>query len=464
MYESYLSAIDQYQDEICGLSDFLWANPETAYTEVKGSAELCRILEAHGFEVKRGVANIPTAFTASFGSGKPYFGVLAEYDALSGMSQQAGKTEPMSIPGLDEGHGCGHNLFAAGSLAAVLAVKEYIAEKGTGKVTLFGCPAEEGGAGKVFMAREGVFKGVDAVVSWHPEKMYQPRTRIALANVKVKYKFIGTPSHAGGSPHLGRSALDALELMNVGTNFLREHMPLTSRVHYAILDAGGTAANQVQSHAEALYMIRAVDAEEVRDLHARVDRIAQGAALMTDTTVTSTLVAGYSNIIIIPTLVQTAYEAMIDTPLPVPSEEELEFARQLRKNMPLTKAEEAMPLYADHVRVPPPPAAHGGSTDTADISWNCPTVQMHIGNWAIGTPGHSWQVVSQGTSSYAHKSLLYAGKAVAGTIFRLFENPELVEKAWKEHAELTQGGYVCPIPDHIQPPIPAHIKEMFNIE
>lgn len=452
MYESYLKVIDDKAAEVCAVSDYLWTHPETAYGEFEGSAMLADKLEEFGFEVKRGVAGIPTAFTASYGSGKPHFGVLAEYDGLSGMSQEAGVTEPRSIPNQDNGHGCGHNLFAGGSVAAVLAVKAYIEEKGAGKVTLFGCPAEEGGGGKVFMVRAGVFEGVDAIVSWHPEKMYQPRTRIALANVKVKYKFIGTPSHAGASPHLGRSALDALELMNVGTNFLREHMELTSRVHYAILDAGGTAANQVQSHAEALYMIRAVDADAVRELHARIDRIAQGAALMTDTTVTSKVVAGYSNIIIIPTLVQTAYEAMLDTPLPVADEQEQEYARRLRENMPLmTKKEKEMPLYADHVNVPPPPMAHGGSTDTADVSWNCPTVQMHIGTWAIGTPGHSWQVVSQGKGSYAKKAMLYAGKAVAGTIFRLFENPELVKKAWEEHFEQTGGNYICPIPDDVQP-------------
>lgn len=454
MYESYLKVIDDKAQEVCALSDFLWDNPETAYAEFEGSAMLADKLEEFGFEVTRGVAGIPTAFTACYGSGKPHFGILAEYDGLSGMSQEAGVPEAKSIPGQDNGHGCGHNLFAGGSVAAALAVKAYIEEKGVGKVTLFGCPAEEGGGGKVFMVRGGLFKDVDAVVSWHPEKMYQPRTRMALANVKVKYKFIGTPSHAGGAPHLGRSALDALELMNVGTNFLREHMDLTSRVHYAILDAGGTAANQVQSHAEALYMIRALDAEAVRDLHARVDRIAQGAALMTDTTVTSKVVAGYSNIVLIPTLIQTAYEAMLDTPLPVPSEEEKAFARELRKNMPLmTKKEKEMPLYADHVDAPPPPAPHGGSTDTADVSWNCPTVQMHIGTWAIGTPGHSWQGVSQGKSSYAKKALLYAGKAVAGTIFRLFENPELVKKAWEEHYAQTGGNYISTIPDDIKPPL-----------
>lgn len=451
MYESYLNVIDQKAQEVCAISDALWANPETAYGEFESSEMLAQKLEEFGFEVKRNVADIPTAFTASFGSGKPHFGVLAEFDALSGMSQVGGKPDEESIPGQENGHGCGHNLFAGGSVAAVLAVKAYIEQKGAGKVTLFGCPAEEGGGGKVFLVRAGAFKDVDAIVSWHPECFYQPRTRIALANVKVKYKFIGTPSHAGASPHLGRSALDALELMNVGTNFLREHMDLTSRVHYAILDAGGTAANQVQSHAEALYMIRAVDADAVRELHERIDRIAQGAALMTDTTVTSKVVAGYSNIIIIPTLVQTAYEAMLDTPLPVPTQEEIAYGKELQSHLTLNKQQQAAPLFADHVNTPPAPMAHGGSTDTADVSWNCPTVQMHIGTWVTGTPAHSWQAVSQGTTSYAKKAMLYAGKAVAGTIFRLFENPELVKKAWEEHFEQTGGNYICPIPDDVQP-------------
>ena len=454
MFEKYLGVIDERAAEFCAVSDALWDNPETAYGEYAAVDMLTEILEKNGFTVTRNVAGIPTAFTATFGSGSPSLGVLAEYDALSGMSQEACSPVRKSIPGKDTCHGCGHNLFAGGSLAAVMAVKAYIEESGKGKITLFGCPAEEGGAGKVYMARAGVFNGIDSVVSWHPEKMYMVRTRPALANVELNYIFEGIAAHAGAAPHKGRSALDAVELMNIGVQFLREHMELSSRVHYAILDAGGYAPNMVQSHAVVQYLIRAVDSEGVRELKERVDRIAQGAALMTDTTVTQEFVSGYSNLITIPTLQATANEAMHDIPLPVPTEEDLAFAKELQKTMKLTKAEEAMPPYALEVLDPAPPVAHGGSTDTADVSWNCPTVQMHIGNWIVGTPGHSWQGVSQCRSSYAKRSMLYAGKAVAGTILRLIEKPSLVEKAKQEFAEKTAEGYVCPIPADHNPTIP----------
>lgn len=344
-------------------------------------------------------------------------------------------------------------MFAGGSLAAAFAVKAYIEEKGSGSITLFGCPAEEGGAGKVFLARDGVFNDIDSVVSWHPEKMYMVRTRPSLANVVVDYTFEGIASHAGGSPHLGRSALDALELMNVGANFLREHMELTSRVHYAILDAGGNAPNMVQSHAVVRYMIRGVDSDTVKNLWERVDRIAQGATMMTDTTVSSQVVSAYANLVTIPTLQATANEAMHDIPLPVPTEEELAFGRALQKTVTLTKEQEKKPPFAMEVLDPAPPVAHGGSTDTADVSWNCPTVQLHIGNWAIGTPGHSWQAVSQCRGSYAKKSMLYAGKAVAGTLIRLFENPELIKKAKAEHKEKIGDGYICGLTADVKPVI-----------
>jgi aminobenzoyl-glutamate utilization protein B len=302
------------------------------------------------------------------------------------------------------------------------------------------------------MAREGIFNDIDAVVSWHPEKMYMVRTRPSLANVKVNYYFEGIPAHAG-SAHLGRSALDAVELMNVGVNFLREHMDLSCRIHYAILDAGGTAPNMVQSHARLQYMIRAVDAPAVRDLHARVDRIAQGATMMTDTTVTSRVVSAYANLITIPTLHAVANEAMHDIPLPVPTQEELAYGRALQATMGLSAGELAQPPFADRVLDPAPPVAHGGSTDTADVSWNCPTVQMHIGNWVKGTPGHSWQSASQCRGSYAKRAMLYAGKAVAGTILRLMEDPALLAKAKAEHKERIGDGYVCGIPDDVMPEI-----------
>jgi aminobenzoyl-glutamate utilization protein B len=239
--------------------------------------------------------------------------------------------------------------------------------------------------------------------------------------------------------------------MNIGANFLREHMELTSRVHYAILDAGGYAPNMVQSHAVVLYLIRAVDTESVRDLQARIDRIAQGAALMTDTQVTSEVVSAYSNLITIPTLQSTANEAMHDIPLPVPTEEDLSYGNALRATMKLTAAQQAKGPYSLEVLDPAPPVAHGGSTDTADVSWVCPTVQMHIGTWVIGTPGHSWQSVSQSRSDYAKRSAMYAGKAVAATIMRLFENPDLIEKAKAEHKEKVGEGYICPLPADVKP-------------
>ena len=450
-YEKYLKMIDEKADVFCSISDRLWDDAELSFEEYKAAQMLTEILEKEGFTVTRGVGGIPTSFTATFGSGEPRLGILAEYDALSGMSQVACIAEKKSIPGKDTAHGCGHNLFAGGSVAAAFAMKAYIEETGKGSITLFGCPGEEGAGGKVFMAREGVFDGTDAVVSWHPECMYMVRTRPALATVEVDYAFEGIAAHAGAAPHRGRSALDAVELMNVGCNFLREHMELTSRVHYAILDAGGTAPNQVQSHAVVRYLIRAVDSVGVRELHERVNRIAQGAALMTDTTVTAKVTSAFSDLITIPALQALANETMHDIPVPVANDEELAYGKALQQTFKITAEQAARPPYATKVLDPAPPVAHGGSTDTADVSWVCPTVQMHIGTSVVGTPGHSWQNVSQNRASYAKKSMLYAGKAVAGTLMRLMERPEVLEQAKKEHFAKTGGQYICPLPKDVKP-------------
>lgn len=454
MYEEYLKVIDEKKEIFCGVSDAIWDNPETSFEECFAADLLIKVLEENEFIVTRGVADIPTAFVATYGHGKPALGILAEYDGLEGMSQVGGVAEKMSIPGKDKCHGCGHNLFAGGSLAATFAVKEYVKARGEGSITLFGCPGEEGGAGKVYMARDGIFSDTDAIVSWHPEQMYMVRTRPALANIKVDYSFEGVAAHAGANPDKGRSALDALELMNIGANFLREHMPLTARIHYAILDAGGSAPNMVQSHATVRYMVRATDSASVRELLARVDKIAEGAALMTETTVTSQISSAYADLITIPTLQRVANEAMHDIPVPVPTDEELEYGKALQATVKLTNEQKSKPIFADKVLDPAPPVAHGGSTDTADVSWNCPTVQMHIGNWVVGTPGHSWQSTSQSRASYAKRAMLYAGKAVAGTIIRLFENPELIAAAKAEHKEKVGDGYVCGIPAGVKPIIP----------
>ena len=452
-FENHLEVIDREKEQLCAVADALWENPELAMGEYAAAELITGVMEKHGFTVTRGIAGIPTAFTATFGSGVPHLGVLAEYDGLPSMSQMEGVAYKQPIPGKDTNHGCGHNLFAGGSIGAALAVKDYIEKTGKGRITLFGCPGEEGGAGKVYMAREGVFNDMDSVVSWHPERMYMVRTRPSLANVVVNYAFEGLAAHAGGAPHKGRSALDAVELMNIGTNFLREHMELTSRVHYAILDAGGEAPNMVQSHAMVQYMIRATDMEAVRELHGRIERIAQGAALMTDTTFTSRVVSAYADLITIPTLQATANEAMHDIPLPVPTEEELAFAKALQATFKLTKEEKLLPPLATEVKDPAPPMAHGGSTDTADVSWNCPTVQMHIANWAVGTPGHSWQSTVQSKSSYGKKAMLYAGKAVAATIMRLMEDPSLIVKAKEEHKAKIGDGYICGLPADLKPKI-----------
>lgn len=451
MYETHLKVIDEAAREICNISDTLWDNPETSFEEYCAADTICAFLEKCGFEITRGIAGIPTAFTASFGSGKPSLGILAEYDGLSGESQKADLAEKSQIENKDKNHSCGHNLFAGGSVAAALAVKSFIEERGEGKITLFGCPGEESGAGKVYMARDGVFSGIDAIVSWHPESMYMVRTRPALASFVIDYEFEGIASHAGAAPDKGRSALDAVELMNLGANFLREHMPLTARIHYAILDAGGDAPNIVQAYAKVRYMIRDSESTSLADLKRRVDKIAEGAALMTETKVKSSIVSSYASLVTIPTLQKTADEAMRDIEFPIPTEEEIRFAEALRETMTLSASQKASAPYADRVLTPAPPVAHGGSTDTADVSWCAPTVQMHIGTWVVGTPGHSWQSEAQGKSSYAKRATLYAGKAVAGTIMRLFDNPSLLDEAKLEHKQKTAGGYVCGLPNGKKP-------------
>ena len=439
--QHFLQEIDICREEIFSISDSIWDFAELQFEETKSAELLCTHLEAHGFTVVRGVAGMKTAFTATYGATAPAIGILAEYDALSGLSQKANSVIPEAVPGMTEGHGCGHNLFAAGSFAAALAVKKGIDLSGKGKVTLFGCPAEEGGGGKVKMAQDGVFSQTDAVVSWHPESMHMVRTRPALANIDCLYSFHGISSHAGAAPHLGRSALDALELMNIGIQFLREHMEPTSRINTSITNAGSAAPNVIPDFAQGRFLIRAETPDQVRDLAARIDRIAQGAALKTDTTVEYKFLKGYNSLVTIPALQQAVYESMLQIPIPQPTAEDIAFGEALRATMPLSDEQRKKPLYPTEVIPPAPPKPHGGSTDTADVSWVCPTVQVHGGSWGIGTPGHSWQIVSQGKSHFSKESMLYTAKVLALTAVRLINDPDLLEQAKAEHRERTAGGY-----------------------
>src|SRR5947207_6549724 len=289
--------VDARKDAYEALSDRIWGMPELQYAEHRSVAEHIKELEREGFRLKRGAAGIPTAVIGEAGEGGPVIAILGEFDALPGLSQEAGVAEPRPVESAGNGHGCGHNLLGAGALLAATAVKDYLAERRLpGRVRYYGCPAEEGGAAKGFLVRSGAFQDVDVAISWHPASFSGVNKPESLANTRIDFTFIGRASHAAAAPHLGRSALDAVELMNVGVNYMREHMPDGARIHYAMLDGGGRAPNVVQARAKVRYLIRAADLSQLNPLIARVRKIAEGAALMTETKVETRMVSAVSNL------------------------------------------------------------------------------------------------------------------------------------------------------------------------
>lgn len=469
-------ALYQYLDgkaaDFYKVSDTVWEAAETAFDEKISAEALAEALEHEGFDVERGVAGIETAFLGRFGSGKPVIGILGEFDALSGLSQQAGVCRPEPITPGANGHGCGHNMLGAASLAAASAVKKYLEETGApGTVIYFGTPGEEGGSGKAFMAREGVFDELDLALTWHPGNYNAVASGSSLANYQVRYVFSGVSAHAAGNPHQGRSALDAVELMNIGVQFLREHIVQEARIHYAITNTGGFSPNVVQAHAEVLYLIRAPKTPQVEEIYQRVNKIAQGAALMTETELEIDFVKACSNVVPNNALERVLYQNMRELPPPQYTEQELEFIRgiaatchpdldALRRKMygaPADQIAEAerqfdKPIYDFVLPYSPEASTMSGSTDVGDVSWVCPTAQVYIATWAAGTPGHSWQIVAQGKSAQAHKGLLYAAKIMAGAAVDLLQSPELVQQARDEHARRMGGvKYVCPIPAGVKP-------------
>ena len=334
------------------------------------------------------------------------------------------------------------------SSAAIISYLKASGKSGTVKV--LGCPGEEGGSGKAYMARAGVFSSLDAAMGGHPECMWAVRTRPSLACCNILYKFDGRASHAGATPHLGRSALDAVELMNVAVNFLREHIPYDNRVHYAITDAGGNAPNVVQPHAEVMYMMRGKDNADLNALCKRVHKCAEGAAIATETTFTSEFHSASSNLITISVLQKNLYKAMAAIPLPQPDEEDIAFGKAIAETIVDRKKD--APLYpTELLPLPDVISPHFGSTDTGDVSWNCPTVQLHVGCWVPGTPNHGWQTVAQGKNGFARRAMLYTGKAMALAAVQLFENPELLAEAKKEHLAKTGGVYEPAMPADVMP-------------
>ena len=454
------------------LSDKIWEYAEISMQEHRSTAEYIKVLKAEGFTVEENLCGIPTAFSGTFGSGKPVIGILGEFDALSGLSQKAGAvTKEALVPG-GNGHGCGHNLLGAASLGAAIAIKEQLQSgKLSGTVVFYGCPGEEGCAGKTFMARDGMFRDLDAALCWHPGDTNEVTVTSSAACLQLEYTFTGLAAHAAGDPEHGRSALDAAELMNIGVQFLREHMSKTCSVHYSFVDAGGVSPNVVQPTAKMLYMVRSDTVRNAKALLERVDKIAQGAALMTETTVTRRQIDGTANTVSNHVLEKLIYENLQQAPLPVYTDEETAFAQALRQTydcsrLPGERTHEdvavrsyviektqngTIPINNFIMPYAPSMALSPGSTDVGDVSWLTPTAQFNAVTWASCSPGHSWQNVATGTHSIAHKGIALAAKVLAGTVADLMEQPEVLTQAREEFLIATAEGYDCPIGKEVTP-------------
>ena len=407
----------------------IWNYAEVGYKETKSAALHVQNLRAAGFKVETGVADIPTAFVATYGSGTPVIAILAEYDALPGLAQTA-TPEKNTIDGQKAGHGCGHNLFGTASVAAGISIQKLIeAHKLTGTIKVFGCPAEEGGSGKVYLVRAGLFNDVDAVIHWHPDDINAVNTMGALANKSAKFRFYGISAHASASPEQGRSALDAVEAMDNMVNMMREHIPQESRVHYVITN-GGKAPNVVPDFAEVYYYVRNPKREVVIDIFDRITKAAEGAALGTGTTMKYEIIGGTHDLLMNKTLnevMQANFEKVGGINY---TEEEIAFGKKLQptffvKAPPIETAAVVKPLtYINE--------GNTGSTDVGDVSYAKPTVGIRVATWIPGTPAHSWQAVACNGTTIGTKGMLVASKTMALTAVDLFSKPEIIKKATEE--------------------------------
>lgn len=465
--------MQNYEELFEKLNAKIWDYAELKFEEYQSSEALIDMMKAHGFSVERGLAGMDTAFRATAGKGRPVIGLLAEYDALSGLSQKAGQLEPIPRKETENGHGCGHCLLGTAAAGAALMAKDYLIQTGReGTVVLIGCPAEEGGSGKAYLARAGVFDDLDAALTWHPAGGNAVLTGSLQANCQAYFRFHGVSSHAAGSPHLGRSALDAVELMDVGVNYMREHMEPTDRIHYAITDTGGSSPNVVQNHAEVLYLIRSTDNNKVKRLYERVKNIARGAALMTETNVEAVFDKACSNILSNSILEQLLYDCMKTIPLPSYTEEELAYAEQMKKTITDADTASDMSLMMVHgaekrrlaslyrklpmanfvVEHQHQDLFLPGSSDVGDCSHATPTAQFVGACFVPGTPAHSWQMTAQGKEKTAVKGMFYAAQVLSEACRRLFEKPEIVKQAREVFENDTEGKpYECPIPTEILP-------------
>ncbi|MFC4550473.1 MULTISPECIES: amidohydrolase [Halorussus] len=462
--DTLLERIDDGRDELIDLTRRLWENPELGLDETESADLLADWLDDAGFDVERGVGGMPTAFVASYGSGAPKIGILGEYDALPGLSQEV-TAERAPVEEGAPGHGCGHNLFGVGSLGAACALKEEIADgELDGTVRYYGCPAEETLVGKVYMARDGVFDDLDAALTWHPSQLSAPWKSQSLAMNSVRYEFEGRSAHAADSPESGRSALDGVELMNTGAEFMREHVSDDARLHYTIVDGGG-APNVVPASASVWYFVRAPTREEVDRITEWLDDVAEGAAQMSQTSVERRFLTGCYDYIANDVLSDLLRENMRELGPIDYSESDREFAADLQATLdgetirnrtdqlPPTVRETARErtLYSEPLESFDEGTVLSGSTDVGDVSWLTPTAQFWCASWPVGTPSHSWQAVAA-NGDFGAKAAVYAAKVLAATGFDLIADPSLVEEADAELSRTRPGEYESPLPADAEPP------------
>ncbi len=426
--QEVIKSIDARGEQYAAAAKKIWDYAEVGFQEKQSSALLQQMLKDAGFAVQDNVAGMPTAFTATYGSGKPVIGILGEFDALPGVAQMA-VPEVKPIPGQVAGHACGHHLFGVASAAAAIAVKDWlIANKKTGTIRFYGTPAEEGGSGKVYMVREGLFNDVDVVVNWHPGAQNSAGYGSSLANKTGKFRFYGVASHAAASPERGRSALDGVEAMDAMVNMLREHVPQETRIHY-VITRGGEAPNVVPAFAEVYYYVRNPKRDNVKSIWERIERAAKGAAMGTDTRVEVEVTGGVFDLLGNETLAR-----VMDANLRVVggytyTPEEREFATKIQK----TFASDQMPSLESTQSIGPLRTYDGSaSTDVGDVSWVVPTVGLSAATWVPGTAAHSWQAVAAGGTTIGAKGMMIAAKTMALTAIDLYTTPTTIEESWKE--------------------------------
>lgn len=446
--------IDECRSKLFSLANRLWEHPETGYKEYYASNEICTMLEENGFQVERGICDLPTALKATYGSGHPVIGLLAEFDALPGLSQCMVPEKKPLQPGAP-GHGCGHSLMPSANILAMLAIRKEMEEKHLqGTLVFYGCPAEEVLTGKAVMAKRGAFRDLDVAFCWHPGKYNRASYSILTGVNGRKYHFHGKTAHAAVEPEQGRSALDAVELMNVGINYLREHVPYDVRMHYVITD-GGQAPNIVPDHASSWYFDRALDIQTMREVEKRMTDVAKGAALMTGTTLEIEELGGCYPVLPNHVLGKLVDECMREIPQEPWSKEEVEYARKVNAADPAEwkksvrySGSDDPDLQIYHGVMPIDTDNDYGSSDVGDVGHLVPTTFFKTACYAIGAPGHSWQIAACLNTSMGEKGMVYGARILLHAAMKILENPELSAKA-KAEFEQEMGGqtYVSLIPD-----------------